>query len=78
LCGIREPATLQEYRKEVEREVRRSAERVSAAEKVRDESEKEARTAREAMARLTGQVEVLQAQNAHLLESLGSKTVVKA
>ena len=70
--------SLQEYRREVEREVRRSAERVSAAEKVRDESEKEARTARETMARLTGQVEVLQAQNAHLLESFGSKTVVKA
>ncbi len=70
--------SLQEYRKEVEKEVRRGAERVSAAEKVRDESEKEARTARETMARLAGQVEALQAQNAHLLESLGSKTVVKA
>lgn len=70
--------SFQEYRNEVERELRRSAERVSAAEKVRDESEKEARTARETMARLTGQLEVLQTQNARLLESLGSKTVVKA
>jgi len=70
--------SLQEYRNEVEKEVRRGAERVSAAERARDESEKEARTARETMARLAGQVEVLQAQNAHLLESLGSKTVVKA
>ena len=63
---------------EVEKEVRRGAERVSAAERVRDESEREARIARETMARLAGQVEALQAQNAHLLESLGSKTVVKA
>jgi len=70
--------SLGEYRKEVEKEARRGAERVIAAEKARDESEKEARTARETTARFAGQLEALQAQNAHLLESLGSKTVVKA
>ena len=70
--------SLGEYRKEVEKEARRGAERVIAAEKARDESEKEARAARETTARFAGQLEALQAQNAHLLESLGSKTVVKA
>ena len=71
-------SSLREYRKEVEKEMQRGDERVIAAEKARDESEKEARTARETTARFAGQVEALQAQNAHLLESLGSKTVVKA
>ncbi|HRJ23575.1 MAG TPA: DNA-binding protein [Thauera sp.] len=71
-------SSLREYRKEVEKEMQRGAERVIAAEKARDESEKEARTARETTARFAGQVEALQVQNARLLESLGSKMVVKA
>jgi chromosome segregation ATPase len=70
-------SSLREYRKEVEREMQRGAERVIAAEKARDESDKEARTARETMARFAGQVEALQAQNAHLLESLGARAVVR-
>jgi colicin import membrane protein len=81
LAQLRERLTvsenlLRDYRKEAEKEMQRGAERLIAADKACDESEKEARAARESMARLAGQVEALQAQNAHLLESLGAKAGV--
>jgi colicin import membrane protein len=68
--------SLREYRKDVEKEMQRGAERLIAAEKACDEFAEEARAARESMARLAGQVEALQAQNAQLLESLGAKAGV--
>lgn len=61
----------QEHRKEVAKEAQRCADKVLAAEKARDEYEKEARAAREKAAHCAGQLEALQAQNAKLLEALG-------
>ena len=55
----------------VAKEAQRCADKVLAAEKARDEYEKEARAAREKTAHFAGQLEALQAQNAKLLEALG-------
>lgn len=66
----------QEFRREAGQEAQRSAERAIAAEKARDECERDARSARERVAHLTGKLEALQAQNGELLESLARvKTV---
>ena len=63
----------QEHRKEAAKEAQRCAEKVVAAEKSRDALAKEAAAARESAARLSGQLEAVQAQNAALIETLRGK-----
>lgn len=63
----------QEHRKEAAKEAQRCAEKVLAAAKERDELGKATADAREAAARLAGQLEAVQAQNAALLETLRGK-----
>ena len=63
----------QEQRKEAAKEAQRCAEKLLAAQKSHDAIAKEAATARETAARLSGQLEAVQAQNAALLETLRGK-----
>lgn len=63
----------QEQRKEAAKEAQRCAEKVLAAQKSHDAIAKEAATARESAARLSGQLEAVQAQNTALLETLRGK-----
>lgn len=63
----------QEHRKEAAKEVQRCADKVLAAAKERDALSKATADAREAAARLAGQLEAVQAQNAALLETLRGK-----
>ncbi|MCK6373652.1 MAG: DNA-binding protein [Aquabacterium sp.] len=63
----------QEHRKEAAKEAQRCAEKVLAAQKSHDAIAKEAAAARETAARLSGQLEAVQAQNAALLETLRGK-----
>ena len=63
----------QEHRKEVAKEAQRCAEKVVAAQKSHDAIAKEAAAARESAARLSGQLEAVQAQNTALLETLRGK-----
>ena len=68
----------QEHRKEAAKEAQRCADKVLAAEKARDGLVKEAAAARENVARLAGQLEALQAQNAKLIEAIGGKGAGRA
>lgn len=61
-----------EYRKGVDLEAQRCADKLVAAERDRDEYAKEARAARENTAHLTGQIDALQAQNTKLLEAIAT------
>lgn len=63
----------QEHRKEAAKEAQRCAEKVVAAQKSHDAIAKEAAAARESAARLSGQLEAVQVQNAALLETLRGK-----
>ena len=63
----------QEHRKEAAKEAQRCADKVLAAQKSHDAIAKEAAAARESAARLSGQLEAVQAQNAALLETLRGK-----
>ena len=63
----------QEQRKEAAKEAQRCAEKLLAAQKSHDAIAKEAATARETAARLSGQLEAVQVQNAALLETLRGK-----
>ena len=63
----------QEQRKEAAKEAQRCAEKLLAAQKSHDAIAKEAATARESAARLSGQLEAVQVQNAALLETLRGK-----
>lgn len=63
----------QEHRKEAAKEAQRCAEKVVAAQKSHDAIAKEAAAARENAARLSGQLEAVQAQNTALLETLRGK-----
>ena len=63
----------QEHRKDAAKEAQRCAEKILAAAKERDELGKTTAEAREAAARLTGQLEAVQVQNAALLETLRGK-----
>jgi len=63
----------QEQRKEAAKEAQRCAEKLLAAQKSHDAIAKEAATARETAARLSGQLEAVQAQNKALMETLRGK-----
>lgn len=63
----------QEHRKEAAKEAQRCAEKLVAAQKSHDAIGKEAAAARESAARLSGQLEAVQAQNTALLETLRGK-----
>tara|TARA_R110001583_G_scaffold195554_1_gene376088 strand:+ start:21667 stop:22581 length:915 start_codon:yes stop_codon:yes gene_type:complete len=63
----------QEYRKEAAKEAQRCTEQVLAAAKEREELGKVTADARETAARLAGQLEAVQAQNAALMETLRGK-----
>ena len=63
----------QDHRKEAAKEAQRCAEKVVAAQKSHDAIAKEAAAARESAARLSGQLEAVQVQNAALLETLRGK-----
>ena len=63
----------QEQRKEAAKEAQRCAEKVLAAQKSHDAIAKEAAAARESAARLSGQLEAVQAQNKALMETLRGK-----
>ncbi len=63
----------QEQRKEAAKEAQRCADKVLAAQKSHDAIAKEAAAARETAARLSGQLEAVQAQNTALLETLRGK-----
>lgn len=63
----------QEHRKEAAKEAQHCAEKVVAAQKSHDAIAKEAAAARESAARLSGQLEAVQVQNAALLETLRGK-----
>ena len=63
----------QEQRKEAAKEAQRCAEKLLAAQKSHDAVMKDAAAARETAARLSGQIEAMQVQNAALLETLRGK-----
>ncbi len=63
----------QEHRKEAAKEAQRCADKVLAAAKERDALSKATADARETAARLAGQLEAVQAQNAALMETLRGK-----
>lgn len=63
----------QEQRKEAAKEAQRCAEKLLAAQKSHDAIAKDAATARETAARLSGQLEAVQAQNKALMETLRGK-----
>lgn len=78
LVGVRAKAEAtehshQEHRKDAAKEAQRCADKVIAVQKERDEIARENATARENVARLAGQLEVLQTQNAKLIEAIGNK-----
>ncbi len=70
--------THQEQRKAVAQETHRTAERLLRVETGRDEARKEAGLAREEVARLTGQVQIIDRQNAALMATLGQKPIEAA
>lgn len=63
----------QEHRKEAAKEAPRGAEKILAAARERDELGKVAADARETAARVAGQLEAIQAQNAALMDTLRGK-----
>lgn len=63
----------QEHRKEAAKEAQRCAEKILAAARERDELGKVAADARETAARVAGQLEAIQAQNAALMDTLRGK-----
>jgi chromosome segregation ATPase len=65
----------QEHRKEAAQEAQRCADKLIEAQQARDALAREAATAREDAARLAGQLEALQEQNARLIEAIGSQGV---